>query len=79
MNPNYLSRFFRDNTGHKLHDYITDMRLGTAERLLRSSNRKINEIAHCVGYDSSHTFIRAFRRQFGCTPADYRIKKSTEN
>ena len=76
MTPNYLSRLFRENTGCKLHDYITELRLGTAERLLRTSNMHVNEVASAVGYDSVHTFIRAFRRQFGDTPADYRIKKS---
>lgn len=79
MNPNYLSRLFRENTGHKLHEYITQMRLGAAERLLRSSGSKVNEIASQVGYDSAHTFIRAFRKQFGATPAEYRMKKGTED
>ena len=74
MTPNYLSRLFRENTGCKLHDYIAELRLGTAARLLRTSNLYVNEIASAVGYNSVHTFIRAFRRQFGDTPIDYRVK-----
>lgn len=77
MNPNYLSRLFHEHTGEKLHDYITKLRMGTAERLLLTSVIKVNEIASRVGYDSVHTFIRAFRRQFGDTPAEYRAKKGT--
>jgi len=45
ISPNYLSRLFRENTGCKLHEYITQLRLGTAEHLLCSSGAKVNQIA----------------------------------
>ncbi len=75
LTPNYLSRYFKENTGRNLHDYISELRLGTAKQLLLNSNARINEIASRVGYDSAHTFIRAFRRRFGATPAEYRGRK----
>lgn len=78
ISPNYLSRLFRENTGYKLHEYITQLRLGTAERLLCTSGAKVNQIARQVGYESSHTFIRAFRKHFGVTPQEYRAGKCDE-
>ena len=75
MHPSYLSRIFRENAGYRLHEYISSLRMSSAAQLLRSSGMRVNEIARKVGYDSVHTFIRSFRKQFGCTPAEYRAKK----
>ena len=45
-----------------------------AAQMLASSNLRVNEIARKAGYDSVHTFIRTFRKQFDCTPAEYRAR-----
>lgn len=78
MNPQYLSRLFRESTGHKLHEYITQMRMNAAEQLLRTTNTRVNDIAMQVGYDSAHTFIRSFRKQFSLTPNEYRARQTKE-
>lgn len=72
FNPNYLSRLFKEQTGTTLSDYVIKLRMSTAREHLLHSNKKIHEIARMVGYDSAHSFIRAFRKQYGMSPADYR-------
>lgn len=72
MNPNYLSRIFHENTGCKLYEYITRQRLSHAELLLRNTRLSVSKIANQSGYDSLHSFIRAFRREYGQTPTQYR-------
>lgn len=56
--------------------YIRDRRLGAAIGILRDpaqQHRKIIDIAHAVGFGSEGSFIRAFRRRYGHTPADCRL------
>lgn len=72
FHPNYLSRLFKESTGKNLFDYITHIRLGAAEVLLRTTREKINTIAIKVGYESAHSFIRAFRKAYQKSPMEYR-------
>ena len=56
--------------------YIRNRRLGAAVAILRSPNeqhRKIIDIAYSVGFGSEGSFIRAFRRRYGYTPAESRF------
>ena len=52
--------------------YVTNVRINAAKTLLRTTDRRITDIALETGfYDHAH-FIRSFRKQTGTTPADYR-------
>ncbi|AEQ51726.1 helix-turn-helix domain-containing protein [Pelagibacterium halotolerans] len=56
--------------------YIRDRRLGMAMTILRNpaqQSRKIIDIAYATGFGSESSFIRAFRRRYGHTPADCRL------
>jgi AraC-like DNA-binding protein len=72
MNPSYLSYFFKEQTNRNLTDYIKEVRLREAERLLKSSSLKISEIAERVGYGNANTFIRVFKKDRGITPGECR-------
>jgi AraC-like DNA-binding protein len=52
--------------------YLTRLRLDAASVLLRSSDDKLGAIAAAVGYSSVAAFAKAFKRQVGTTPGDYR-------
>ncbi len=71
-NPAYLSRLFKESMDINLYDYILGMRMNKAVELLLKSNDKIQDIAQAVGYDSSPSFARAFRKYTGKTPSEYR-------
>lgn len=74
LNPSYLSRIFKQNTGENFSDYLAKVRIETAIRLLAENKLKIYEISERVGYKSSKYFIKLFRQFTGFTPKDYRVK-----
>jgi AraC-like DNA-binding protein len=72
MNPAYLSRQFKHQTGEGLLDYINLLRIEKAKQLLGKTGINVNEIAEIVGYYNSNAFIRAFKKYEGITPGKYR-------
>lgn len=52
--------------------YVMDLRLREAKRLLRDSEKNIDEIAESVGFGSASSFAAAFRRREGESPNAYR-------
>ncbi|MZQ81447.1 helix-turn-helix domain-containing protein [Paenibacillus sp. 5J-6] len=67
----YLSQFFKDQTGINFSDYLEQLRMEQAKHLLRNSSYAIQEIADQVGYSSSNTFCRAFKRLHGVSATVY--------
>jgi AraC-like DNA-binding protein len=67
-----LSRALSEVTGHTTKELITDRVMLEAARLLRFTDRSVNEIAHEVGFDDQLYFSRAFKRQRGEAPTAYR-------
>jgi AraC-like DNA-binding protein len=63
---------FKKATGMTLVDYLTQVRLTHAVRLLRETDRSIAEIATQVGFADQSYFDRRFRRHFGRTPRQLR-------
>jgi transcriptional regulator GlxA family with amidase domain len=52
--------------------YLTTWRLQTAKQHLREKRTPIAQLAHSVGYESEEAFSRAFKREFGVSPAHWR-------
>ena len=52
--------------------YLTFWRLQTAKMTLRDTKRSVAQLAHAVGYESEEAFSRAFKREFGMSPARWR-------
>ena len=72
IHPAYLSRFFKEQTGEKVLDYINKLRMQTAKQMLQESRCKIEEVAQKLGYNNSVSFIRVFKKYEGTTPGKYR-------
>lgn len=75
-NSSYLSHLFKQITGTRLSDYITDMRIDRASQLLRTSSRTVSEIAELTGFDTAQYFSYVYKRKTGITPGEYRISQS---
>jgi AraC family transcriptional regulator len=72
VHPVHLARAFRTHYGAPVGTYQRGLRLSWAAGMLADGDDEIAQIALRAGFfDQSH-FTRAFRRQFGCTPAGYR-------
>ena len=65
-------RLFKEATGKTATEFIRQVRLTTAARLLLVSNDPVNWIAHDVGFEDANHFTRVFRQAFGMTPGRYR-------
>lgn len=76
MSPAYVGRIFKKYETVSVADYINEVRLQNAVILLEKNNWQVNEISEKVGFSSHSYFFKLFKKRFGTTPKDYRIKKS---
>ncbi|NBD24993.1 response regulator [Paenibacillus glycinis] len=72
LTPFYLSRLYKQKTGHTISDHITRTRIERAKRLLGESTLKIHEVGMRIGYDSASYFTRFFKKTTLLTPQEYR-------
>ncbi len=72
LHPNYLSKLFLEKTGQNFVDYLSQLRIHHARRLLAETELKIYDIAPMVGYESSKYFSKLFKELVGLSPRDYR-------
>lgn len=68
----YISQIFKEETGEYLFEYLEKIRMDEAIKLLTNSSKTINEIATEAGYNSAHSFRRAFKRIYDMTPNQFR-------
>ena len=67
-----FSRFFKLRTGRSLSDYIIDIRLGFAARLLVDSTMSVAEICYDCGFNNLSNFNRIFKKKKACSPKEFR-------
>ena len=72
MNPEYLTRLFKKNTGYALKEYIINEKMESAKMLLRTTSLPVTLISSHVGYGNYSNFTRSFKQLVGCTPMEYR-------
>lgn len=79
MNPDYLSRLLKKQTGYSFHPLITKQRILVAKQLLQNTDLPVNEVSSEVGYSNITFFYRKFREETNQTPAEYRKKNQNVN
>ena len=72
MSPSAFSRFFKLHTGRNLSEYIIEMRLGYASRMLVDTAKSIAEISFQSGFNNLSNFNRIFKKKKGCSPSEFR-------
>lgn len=72
VNPAYLSYLFKQEMGIGFSGYLMDLRMECAKALLKNTNEKIKDVAALSGMNDYHYFSKAFKKQTGVSPADYR-------
>ena len=72
ISKGYMSQFFKEQTGTNFSEYLEKLRLNEAKALLANTGLPIREIAEQVGYHSTNTFCRAFKRDSGLSATAFR-------
>ena len=72
MSPSAFSRFFKLHTGRTLSDYVIDMRLGYASRMLVDTSKSVAEICYECGFNNLSNFNRIFKKKKDCSPTEFR-------
>lgn len=72
MNPAYLGRLFKAETGCSFSDYLNRLRITAAKRQLAAGTGRVSELIETLGYRNEEYFYRQFRKQEGWSFAEYR-------
>lgn len=72
MNPSYLSQLFKQEMKINFVDYVTNLRITEAKRLLTGTSLRISEVACRLGYNDIAYFSNMFRKLVGISPSEYR-------
>ena len=72
FSPAAFSRFFHSRTGKTFQEFVTDLRIGRACRLLGGREMNVTEVALACGFSSIASFNRTFRRVKKVNPTEYR-------
>ncbi len=75
LHPSYISRLFRNYAGTSFQDYLADIRMRFAAKLLSEPGSTVNETAKQCGYKYTSYFIKAFKKHSGISPGQYRSHK----
>ncbi len=72
LNPSYLSKVYKLETGEGISDFLFRLKMEQAAHKLRATHDKIYEIAASLGYQKTSYFIKVFKEKYGVTPQEYR-------
>lgn len=77
LSDSHFHRIFKALKGEAIGGYITRLRLEATARLLRYTALTIEEIAFNIGYETPASLSKAFKKQYGISPTEYRTNKDT--
>ncbi len=72
LNAQYISQLFKSEIGVGFLTYLTNIRMENARKLLVSTSLSIGEISSRCGYADYRVFTKAFKKNEGITPSQYR-------
>ncbi|MFK4996896.1 helix-turn-helix transcriptional regulator [Bacillus sp. N9] len=72
LNPDYVTRIFKRETGLSISEYLQQERIDTAKKLLIHTNKPISDIAIESGYSSFSYFSTIFKKVTQCSPVEFR-------
>lgn len=74
VSNNHLARLFKHYYGMTISEYIIELRMEEATRLLTHTDMEITEVALKAGVKSMSNFYKIFKERTGFTPKEYRMK-----
>lgn len=73
----YLHRIFKSLTGESIIEYVQSRKLTASINELLNTNMRIIDIALDYGFEYEQSYIRAFKKAFGCTPLKVRSDQTS--
>ncbi len=71
LHPSAFCRFFKEKTGKSLLEYVNDMRISYACKLIIERKLSVSQVCFEVGFNNLSNFNRTFKKQTGFTPTEY--------
>lgn len=71
-NYSYLSRYFNRVMGHSFTEYVAALRVDLSILQLLGSKDSVQTVALDSGFSSARSYLRAFQRQYHCSPSEFR-------
>lgn len=72
LSPVYISKIFKEETGESPINYLIQVRLSKALKLLEEGNLTVRAVAKSVGYDDAYHFSKIFKKYYGKPPSKFR-------
>ncbi len=71
LHPSAFCRFFKEKTGKSLSEFVNDMRISYACRLIIEGKLSVSQICFESGFNNLSNFNRTFKKHTGYTPTNY--------
>jgi len=78
LSTSQILRKVKAKTGKTVNQYIRELRLTKASKLIKETDLTIAEIAYKVGFGSASYFNKVFRKYYGITPGEYKTQKEED-
>ncbi len=78
FNPSYISRLFKAETGQNYVDFLYEVRIRHAKKLLAETDMSIQQITEAVGFSNAKYFSRSFKLYTGMQPTQFRQAAARE-
>lgn len=72
LNKNYFCQYFKKETNKSFIDYLTEVRIEKAKKLLKLENLSSTEVAEKVGFNNVNYFVRVFKKVTGVSITEYK-------
>ena len=71
ITPSYLSRIFKKVLQKSFSDYVAEVKMKEAQKLLLENNNRVYEVSQMLGYDDPYYFSKVFKKVTQMTPSEY--------
>jgi len=72
LSPSYLSAYFKNTVGGNFREYLIELRMKHAARLLANTELSVTDVCYSCGFSTYSHFIRSFKARFGEPPLEFR-------